>query len=50
MAYRKRFAFGELLEITHKARVHGKILIESRNRGGDGGVTDRCFSEKSTNT
>ena len=32
MAYRKLFAFGELLEITREARVHGKILIVSRNR------------------
>ena len=34
MAYRKLFAFGELLEITREARVHGKILIVSRNRAG----------------
>ena len=33
MAYRKLFAFGELLEITREASgVHGKTLIESRNR------------------
>ena len=31
MAYRKLFAFGELIEITRKARVPG-TLIKSRNQ------------------
>ena len=30
MAIRKLFAFGELLEIIHEARAHGKTVIESR--------------------
>ena len=48
MVYRKRFAFGELLEITHEARVHGKTPIESRNRGGDGDVTDAFLKRVQT--
>ena len=48
MANRKLFAFGELLEITHEARVHGKTPIESRNRGGDGDVTDAFLKRVQT--
>ena len=32
MAYRKLFAFGDLIQITQDSRVHGKTLIQSRNR------------------
>ena len=48
MAYRKLFAFGELPEITYQARAHGKTLIESRNQGGDGGVTDAFLKRVQT--
>ena len=49
MAYRKLFAFGELLEITRKARVHGKTLIEVRNwRERINGVTDALLKRVKT--
>ena len=48
MANRKLFAFGKLPEITHEARVHGKTLIERRNWGGDGSVTDAFLKRVQT--